>query len=689
MSDERPPGSPGPGDDSRRDDPSSGRSGRLSRDEILRRLERPSDDVLREPPTRKRIAGDGRRRTVADLLREIEQREAQEREAQEREAAGAPRVDDADRTETIRPVVDTPSPFRPVDEDSSDTADDAPTAVTPVVPAPATTPPSPASSPAPAPTPTRRRKSDPAVLPASGSRLAQADRRARRRRTATTTGRVVLALACVLSLVGTGFVWGYLKTTNGGFRTIAAVNGDDKNIRNKGAQTGDQTYLIVGTDTRAGQNGRVGAGTIAEAGGARSDTVILVNIPANRSRVVAVSFPRDLAVDRPECRSWDNNTGTYGTDLVPAETGAKLNTAYGDGGPECAVKVVQQLSGLSINHFIAMDFFGFEQVVNKIGGVQVCSPTPLYDYELGQILSRPGKQTVRGSRALNYVRARTIESEGNGDYGRIKRQQLFMSSLLRGMLSGQVLSNPAKLNGIINTFTKYSLVDGIDTDSLVNLAQSLEGLQAGRVTFLTIPTAGTTTDGSNNEIPRTDDINAIFDAIINDDPLPGEQRAATPPTSSSSRSSTPSTSATPSGSPTPVTATAQSPETVGVRVLNATGTSGLATRVSDEMSAKGFDVRGVADASQNQSSTVVRFGPGQQAAAATVASLIPGAVIQPDRTVKSGVEVLLGGDFAGSVGDVPAQGSSLTVTQNPQSDETVELPNDLSVTNGADTSCNT
>ena len=126
-----------------------------------------------------------------------------------------------------------------------------------------------------------------------------------------------------------------------------------------------------------------------------------------------------------------------------------------------------------------------------------------------------------------------------------------------------------------------------------------------------------------------------------------------------------------------------------MRVLNATGASGLATRVSEKLSAMGFDVRGVADASQNQAETVVRYGPGEQAAAATLASMIPGAVIQPDRTVKSGVEVLLGTDFAGSVDDAPAQGRSLTVTQNPQSNEAVELPNDLSVTNGADTSCNT
>ena len=124
-----------------------------------------------------------------------------------------------------------------------------------------------------------------------------------------------------------------------------------------------------------------------------------------------------------------------------------------------------------------------------------------------------------------------------------------------------------------------------------------------------------------------------------------------------------------------------------MRVLNGTGTPGLASRVSDSLSQLGFDVRGVADASENQTATVVRYGPGQQAAAATVASMITGAVIQPDRTVKSGVEVLLGSDYPGELRPVPDAGTRLTVTENPQSSEAIDLPSDLSVTNGADTSC--
>ncbi|MBJ7291832.1 LCP family protein, partial [Williamsia sp.] len=535
----------------------------------------------------------------------------------------------------------------------------------------------------------RRRNAGPSVLPPSDARLAEAGRRQRRKHTATTVGRVFIAVACVMALIGTGSAWGYLRLTNGDFRQVDATRPDDVNIRQKDKQYGDQTYLIVGTDTRVGKNGKVGAGTTADAEGARSDTVILVNVPANRSRVVAVSFPRDLQIDRPECKGWDNNTGTYTSDVVPAETGAKLNTAYGDGGPACAVEVIQQLSGLNINHFIAMDFYGFEQVVNKLGGVQVCSPTPLYDYELGQILSKAGSQKVTGKRALNYVRARTVDTEGNGDYGRIKRQQLFLSSLLRGMLSSQVLTNPLKLNGIIKTFIGNSFVDQVTTEDLVNLGQSLQGLQAGRVTFLTTPTSGTTTDGSNNEIPRTDDINAIFDAIINDEQLPGEQKAAAPSSSrpSSSSSSSSATTSTTPAAPTQITANATTPGNIGVRVLNGTGTAGLASTVSDRMSQLGFDVRGVADASENQTATVVRYGPGQQAAAATVASMITGAVIQPDRTVKSGVEVLLGSDYPGELKPVPDAGTRLTVTENPQSSEAVDLPSDLSVTNGADTSC--
>lgn len=503
-------------------------------------------------------------------------------------------------------------------------------------------------------------------------------------REATIAGRVMVAIACVVALAGAGYVWNYKRSWDGNWNTVNAVNPDDANIRNKNAQYGDENYLIVGTDTRTGKNSSVGAGTSSDVEGARSDTVILVNVPANRSRVVAVSFPRDLQVSRPECRSWDNNSGQY-AETMPAEDNVKLNSVYAVGGPECLVKLLTQISGLNINHFIGMDFSGFRKIVDQVGGVEVCSTTPLYDYEIGTVLRKAGKQKLTGRTALRYVRARTISTEGNGDYGRIKRQQLFMSSLLRSTLSGNVLSNPNKLNGIVNTFIQNSYVDGVDTQSLLDLADSMQGIEAGRVTFLTIPTSGTSTDGQNNEIPRTDAVNAIFNAIIDDQPLPGEKKQKKPAQSNSSTAAPSTSTATPKS--TKASAKAMSPGDVGVRVLNGTGKGGLATEVSEQLTPLGFDVRGVADASEQQSHTVIRYGAGEEDAAATLAKMFPGAAIQPDRTVRSGVEVILGSDYSGSLDSVPTTGSTLSVTQLPPSSGTSDLPNDLAVTNASDTTC--
>lgn len=96
---------------------------------------------------------------------------------------------------------------------------------------------------------------------------------------------------------------------------------------------------------------------------------------------------------------------------------------------------------------------------------------------------------------------------------------------------------------------------------------------------------------------------------------------------------------------TKVAVKAMSPSNVGVRILNGTSTSGLAAFASEQMTPEGFEIRGIADSSQHVEETVVRYGPGQRAAAATVAHMFPGAKIQPDRSVKSGVELILGSDF--------------------------------------------
>ena len=185
-------------------------------------------------------------------------------------------------------------------------------------------------------------------------------------------GRAAAALIAVVALALTGGAWQWQSSKNNMLNRVSALDPGSRDIVDPNGQFGDENFLIVGVDSRFGQNGDMGAGTTADAGGARSDTVMLVNIPANRKRVVAVSFPRDLAINPMQCEAWNAETGeygplyndrtqTYGPDKVYTET--KLNSAYAVGGPKCLVKVIQKLSGLSVNRFMAVDFAGFSKMV--------------------------------------------------------------------------------------------------------------------------------------------------------------------------------------------------------------------------------------------------------------------------------------------------------------------------------------
>lgn len=496
----------------------------------------------------------------------------------------------------------------------------------------------------------------------------------RRQRKLLLFGRSAVALVAVMALLATGVVWGYLRTTEGRFSQIAALDTDSTDIIDPGGQTGDETYLIVGTDTRAGAAGAVGAGTVEDAEGARADTVMLVHVPADRSRVVAVSFPRDLDVERPVCQGWDSTTGEYTDETYPAADGDKLNATYALGGPKCLVKVIQKISGVKIRHFVGMDFAGFENMVNEVGGVKVCVPQPLIDGELGTILPTAGTQTLDGKKALDYVRARHVEAEGNGDYGRIKRQQLFLSALLREAMSSKVLFDPTKLNGFINAFTRATFVENIDTKSLLTLGQSLRNVDAGAVTFITVPTAGTNEWG--NEIPRLDDIKDIFKAIIDDEPLPGEKR-----TEDTKKDAAPAPDHA-------VDQLALSPEEVTLQVSNGSGVSGLAATTADQLAAYGFQIYSVGNYTGTSSQTVVRFSPGREAEAATVASSIPGAVLESVSGLGNIVEVVLGSEFDRTLVAPVEAGTPVDAGHaRVGADEEIELPADLAVTNATDNPC--
>ncbi len=514
-------------------------------------------------------------------------------------------------------------------------------------------------------------------------------------------GRSLAALFAVLALVLTGGAWQWSTSKNSRLNTISALDPDSRDIVDPNGQYGDEDFLIVGMDSRAGANANMGAGDTDDADGIRSDTVMLVNIPANRKRVVAVSFPRDLAITPLQCEAWNPETGKYGPIYDPktgklgprmVSTETKLNSAFSFGGPKCLVKEIQKLSGLSINRFIAIDFVGFARMVEALGGVEVCSKTALQDYELGTVLEHAGRQVIDGPTALNYVRARQVTTEVNGDYGRIKRQQLFLSSLLRSLISEDTLFNLNKLNNVVNIFIGNSYVDNVKTKDLVQLGQSLQGMAAGHITFVTVPTG--VTDQNGDEPPRTADMKALFSAIINDDPLPLEnnhnaQRLGTTPTSGPTSAPT-STKPAPE-SPAPASqreqVTTTSPQDVTVQVYNSTPQSGLAATATSQLKKNGFNVMSPTDYTSSLKTTTVFFSPGNEPAAATVAASFPNSKLERATGVGQVVQVVLGPDFS-SVTSPPPSGSSVSVQidRNTSSPPT-RLPEDLTVTNAADTTC--
>jgi LCP family protein required for cell wall assembly len=516
----------------------------------------------------------------------------------------------------------------------------------------------------------------------------------RGRHVAKVVGRVAAALIAVLSLALTGAAWQWQATKNSSLNKVAALDPNSRDIVDPGAQFGDENFLIVGIDSRLGANSDMGAGTTEDAAGARSDTIMLVNIPANRKRVVAVSFPRDLSITPMQCEHWDPTTGAYGAATDPDSpvygmdkvyTETKLNSAYAVGGPKCLVKVIQKLSGLSVNRFMAVDFSGFATMVDALGGVEVCSTTPLEDYELGTVLANAGRQVIDGHTALQYVRARQVTTETNGDYGRIKRQQLFLSSLLRSLISKDTFFSLSKLNDVVNMFINDSYVDNIQTKDLVDLGQSVQGVNAGRITFVTVPTVGYA-DEYGNEVPRTDDMKSLFDAIINDDPLPEEKNADNTPV--------PATPEASSTAPAPVDAKGElvdavttSPGDITVRVSNSTSENGLASTAASELQQHGFNVDTPDDYPGPLDSTTVFFSAGNEQAAATVASSFANPTIERVSGMGNVIRVVLGSDFY-SVNAPSPSGSSVQVrVVHDRSGETAHLPEDLTVTNAADTTC--
>ena len=241
--------------------------------------------------------------------------------------------------------------------------------------------------------------------------------------------------------------------------------------------TGPINVLVMGSDTREGANGK-GIGGITPG---LSDTTILLHLSANRKFAYGVSLPRDAEVERPACPRKD------GQGIDPGGI-TQFNAAYAIGGAACTVKTVEHLTGIRIDHFVVVDFVGFRNMVNAIHGVTICVPSEVND-TIGHIQLPAGTYNVTGQQALDYVRVRHDIGAPTGDIGRMKRQQTFISAMIKKVVSAGTLANPVRLLNFLDAATSSLTTDPgfANLKQLASLGKSLQNIGLDHVQFITVP----------------------------------------------------------------------------------------------------------------------------------------------------------------------------------------------------------
>jgi LCP family protein required for cell wall assembly len=386
---------------------------------------------------------------------------------------------------------------------------------------------------------------EPAVEPASPSPdhppAPPKPRRRRRRRVLIWTASITAGVVA-LAAVGLFLVYRHL---NGNIqqRDVSGLLGSQPVDLHPQAEN----ILIIGSDSRFGTHGQYGHNLVTD----QSDTMMIMHIAANRQWAEVMSIPRDSYVSIPACK--------MGNGQLSGPQQFKINEAFAIGnldgnntalGVACSIKTVEQNTGIYIDHFVVVNFTGFQNMVSALGGVEECNTQPINDPKSGLKLAA-GQHLLNPTQALAYVRARYTLGDGS-DLERIMRQQAFMSSLVQRVKSK--LLNPVAIYGFLDAATKSLTIDTKlgGATGLYNLASSLRSLPSNKVAFFTLPTY------PRSEVVPTDTANVlwtqpedsqIFTSFRNDTPASTSLFPKTSATPSASGSATPSASTAPSPSP--------------------------------------------------------------------------------------------------------------------------------------------
>ncbi|GGT29412.1 transcriptional regulator [Streptomyces kurssanovii] len=348
------------------------------------------------------------------------------------------------------------------------------------------------------------------ILPLRPGCVGGPSRRGSRRKPPTRARRtwtVVAWVAAALVLVGgSGLGLLYVKL-NGNLQgvDIRTALGED---RPKNVDNGSMDILVLGSDSRSGANARYGD----DDGAARSDTAMVVHVYQGHKTASVVSVPRDTLVGRPEC------TGRDGT-AVPGQERAMFNSAYEIGGPACAVKTVETMSGIRMDHYIEVDFTGFKKLIDELGGVDITTTQPIDDSK-SHLSLPPGTHSLDGEQALGLVRTRKSVGDGS-DLGRIQLQQAFMKAFIDQVKDVGVFSSPKKLLDLADAGTKAITPDSeLDSvNELMGFARGLSALGAEDVNMITMPVEYDPAD-PNRVVPVETGARQVWRALKQDRPIP-------------------------------------------------------------------------------------------------------------------------------------------------------------------------
>ncbi|MER5216331.1 LCP family protein [Streptomyces sp. NPDC002838] len=314
--------------------------------------------------------------------------------------------------------------------------------------------------------------------------------------------------AGIVVLGGTGAGYLYFKL-NGNIKSvdIDSALGTDRPTK---VDNGSENILVLGSDTRAGSNKKLGGGV--DDGSARSDTAMIVHVYKGHKKASVVSIPRDTIIDRPECVDAKGDTHD-------AADGVMFNSAYSTGGAACAVKTVESISGIRMDHYLEVDFSGFEKLIDELGGVKVTTTKDIDDPD-SHLNLKAGPHTLTGEQALGLVRTRHGVGDGS-DLGRIQLQQAFIKALINQVKSINLFGSGTKLYDLANTATKAVTTDSDlgSVNKLMSFANGLKGISSSNMHMVTMPVQYDPAD-PNRVIVEEAKAKQVWKALENDKAIP-------------------------------------------------------------------------------------------------------------------------------------------------------------------------